>query len=71
MIYTDYAIVAIALYGAWLNARGKRAGFSFWIVSNTYLAIKNFSISEHAQGWLFLAYLALALYGYATWKEKA
>ncbi len=70
MIYLDFAIVLLALYGAWFNARGKRSGFLFWIFTNAYLAGKNFTIHEPAQGTLFIAYLALALYGYFKWKEK-
>ena len=71
MLYFEFGIVLLALWGAYLNAKGDRNGFIFWIFTNSFLAAKNFSIHEYAQGTLFLAYLALALYGYITWHRKA
>jgi len=69
MIYFEIGIVFLALYGALLNAKGDRGGFIYWIFTNTYLALKNTYISEYAQAALFSCYLALALYGYVTWKK--
>jgi len=69
MIYFDLGIVFLALWGAYLNAKGDRSGFIFWIFTNTYLCGKNFAIHEFAQGILFLSYLVLALYGYMYWKK--
>lgn len=69
MIYFDFGIVLLALYGALLNAKGNKNGFIYWIFTNFYLMGKNFSIGEYAQATLFCAYLGLAIYGYLTWKD--
>jgi len=70
MLYFEFGIVLLALFGAFLNARGDRNGFIFWIFTNTYLAGKNLAINEYAQGTLFLAYLGLSLYGYINWHKR-
>ena len=69
MIYFDIGIVLLALYGAFLNSKGNRAGFVYWTFTNCYLTGKNLYIGEYAQAALFGAYLGLAIYGYLTWKD--
>ena len=64
-----WIITAIALIGTWLNAKQKRVGFIFWIASNTGLSTWNFLNEDYAQGFLFLCYWGLAIYGYFSWKK--
>jgi hypothetical protein len=64
MLYFEIGIIFLALFGAFLNARGDRNGFVYWMFTNTYLMVKNIYIGEYAIAVLFLAYLGLAVYGY-------
>jgi nicotinamide riboside transporter PnuC len=70
MFFITWALVAIALRGTWLNAKGKRDGFWFWVVSNTGFAIVNFLLSQYAMSALFTAYLFLAIKGLKTWRKN-
>jgi hypothetical protein len=62
-----WIIVAIALYGTWLNARKNPNGFYFWLASNAYLSIYNLAIGELAMSLLFCTYFILAAYGLYKW----
>lgn len=60
----DYFVVALALFGAYLNASNDPRGFVLWMFTNSYLCIKNLSNDQYAQGLLFAAYFGLSVYGY-------
>ena len=61
-------ITLIALAGAYLNSKGDKRGFYFWLVSNFYLSLYNFMIGESAQACLFLAYLYITVQGLYHWE---
>ena len=67
---TIWIITIIALTGTVLNARQKRSGFLFWIISNAGLSGYNFRIEEYAQSMLFGVYLVLAIYGFINWGKR-
>lgn len=62
-----WACTVIALIGTVLNAKRKRSGFLFWIISNGAFSIWNYKIEQNAQALLFFVYLILAIYGYFNW----
>ena len=63
-----YIITAVALIGAYLNAKGDKRGFYFWIVSNSYLSCYNAYLGEYAQACLFLAYLYITAKVLVEWE---
>ena len=60
-------MTAAAIIGAALNANGKRAGFSVWLVTNAYWTIHNIRIGEWEQAVLYAVYFGLAVWGY--WRK--
>lgn len=63
-------VVAIALVGVFLNARGKWQGFLFWLISNAFWCHHNIIIDEYAQAALFGIFWFLSLYGISQWQRK-
>lgn len=61
---------AVALAGTVLNAEKVRAGFWFWLVSNLFWTVYDFSIGAYAQGALFAVYTVLAIRGLIVWRQK-
>ena len=70
MNWINWIIIAMALYGAYLNAKQNEKGFILWIITNSYLSIHNLMIEEYAQACLFFAYLCICISGYITWRKK-
>ena len=66
----DWVIVIIALLGAFFNAKRMRVGFLLWMISNIGLTTLNFRNGEPAQGFLFLCYLIISMYGYFSWNKN-
>ena len=64
-----WVMSVIALAGTVLNAEKVRAGFGFWLVSNLFWTIYDFSIGAYAKGALFAAYTVLAIRGLIVWKR--
>jgi nicotinamide riboside transporter PnuC len=64
-----WLFTAMALYRTWLNAKGKRDGFWWWIVSDVAFALINFQLEQYALGTLFSIYTFLAIKGLRTWKK--
>lgn len=65
-----WVMSVIALVGTVLNAEKVRAGFWFWLISNLFWAIYDFSIGAYAQSALFAVYTALAIRGLIVWQQK-
>jgi nicotinamide riboside transporter PnuC len=70
MEYVSWFICAIALFGAYLNAKQDVRGFLLWMVSNTYLCLLNLSIGQYSQAALFFAYLCITIQGFYTWRKN-
>jgi len=70
MLILTYIMTAVALAGSILNARKLRIGFVFWIVSNSYLIVRNLFIGEYAQAILFVVNTAIAVYGFIKWTRS-
>jgi len=66
---TGWTIAAMALFGAFLNAKQDARGFLLWMVTNTYFSARNFYIGEYPQAILFLAYLCITVHGFYTWRK--
>ena len=60
----------IALLGTILNAEKNKLGFVFWICSNIYMTIIDFSVGLYAQSALFFVYTLLAVRGIFVWSRK-
>ena len=65
-----WALTAISIIGVILNIKKKRLGFVFWIFANGAWAVVNFKAGIPEQGFLFVVYLALAIYGYFAWADE-
>lgn len=61
---------AACVLGNVLVIRKNRWGFGLWMVCNSVLVWRNATIGENAQAALFAVYLALAAWGFWTWKSK-
>jgi len=61
---------AFAIVGSFLNARQKRVGFLFYIISNIILIFVGFSKVEWYNVALFSVFLAISIYGYVVWGRK-
>ncbi len=70
MILTNWIMVALALYGTWLNAKRNRTGFIYWIITNLWFSGFNAYIGNYPIATLFFTYLILAVYGYRKWGES-
>ena len=67
--WMTWIIVALALAGAVLNAARRVEGFYVWVLTNAWLAVHNYSVGEHAQAALWLAYLVICVAGIARWRR--
>lgn len=65
-----WIVILIGAIGTLLNAKKKRIGFIFWIISNTAIALHNIAIFEYEQATLFFFYLGMAIYGFFYWRDK-
>jgi nicotinamide riboside transporter PnuC len=69
MSILTWIFTGIALYGTWLNAKGQRQGFYWWIITDIAFSVINFQIEQYALSLLFLVYTVLAIKGLITWKK--
>lgn len=60
----------LAITGTFLNAKGKRISFVFWMVTNMVFVAYNLYIQSYQQAALFSVYLGLALFGWISWGKK-
>ena len=65
-----WIIVAIALVGVLLNARGKWQGFLFWLISNAYWCYRNLVINQYAQAFVFVIFWGMSVYGIFCWRKQ-
>lgn len=68
MIHISWILVAIALYGTYLNSEQDRRGFYFWIFSNIGFMMVNLANGQLPQAVLFAAYAILAIRGLWCWR---
>lgn len=66
----NWVVIALALYGAYLNAKQDIRGFIFWTITNVWLTSWNLYIGEYPQAMLFLAYTIITVKGYITWRKN-
>jgi len=66
-----WAITALALVGAILNARLKWQGFVCWIVSNAAMCSKAVWLQDWPQAFLWVVYTGISVVGLVTWLRKA
>ena len=69
MEQVEYLIVALALYGAYLNARREVKGFFYWFAANA-LGVA-FFINKHLYGMavLYAIFAALNVYAIYRWRQ--
>lgn len=66
-----WTLVFFALFGAFVNSHGKYLiSFQIWTFTNLFLSILNFCNKNHAQGFLFFAYLITSIHGWYKTKNK-
>ena len=70
MVIFWWAITAIAMGGAWLNARGRWQGFVLWLVTNTAMGIKALSAGDYAQAALWAMYDVICVVGLWSWRGE-
>ena len=70
MSWISWIFTALSVLGAYLNARGKIAGFYVWIPANIAWIVYDWIIGEPAQSVLFMVYLVICLIGIRTWRRK-
>jgi len=66
---TTYVFALLALVGSVLNARKKRIGFIFWIITNLYWVIHNIICAEYAQAFIYMANTVISIFGLINWKK--
>ena len=62
-------LVIASLIATYLNIKKKRVCFKIWLVTNTLWASYDFWIGAFWQGWLFVTYVGLAIYGIWSWRK--
>lgn len=60
------SLVSITAYMMLIAKR--RICFTLWIISNGFFIIHNFALGEYTYVILWIAYIALSMYGLLTWK---
>jgi len=63
-------IACLSLWGAYLNAGGKKSGFYVWGTANLAWILVDGSRGLWAQAALYTAFLAMNIYGWYKWKNK-
>lgn len=66
-----YILTGLALIGVVLNIKKKIACFYIWLFTNASWAVVDFYKDIPAQGFLFVIYTGLAVYGIVEWKKDA
>jgi len=65
----DTLISITGKYGAWLNAKKRRACFIVWSCCITYWAIRDIHLGLYSQSIFCLISLGINIYGYIKWKN--
>ena len=65
-----WILTAISIAGVILNIKHNRICFILWIISNGFWVIIDFQKKIPAQGFLFLIYFGLAVWGLFAWKKR-
>lgn len=63
----SWFVTALSLWGAYLNLRKNPLGFILWAIADLAWFFYDISIEEYAQGFLFLIFFFLAVWGFLTW----
>jgi len=70
MFSLTWALTLCALYGTYLNAKKKREGFYWWVVTDAAFCAVNWTIDQYALSALFFIYTLLAIKGLREWKKN-
>jgi len=62
-----WMLTGLSLIGIWLNIKKKRFCFVVWTISNTVWCVIDFKVGLPEQGWLFVVYTGLSIYGWFAW----
>lgn len=65
-----WMLTALSLAGTVLVIRKRVTGFYLWAATNIGWVFVDFKADQPAQAVLFIAYLALAIYGIWEWKRN-
>jgi hypothetical protein len=66
----EWGCAALALAGAFLNARQDVAGFYLWAISDAGLIAHNVKIRSYGQATMYLVFLGLCIYGIFYWTPE-
>ena len=64
-----WIITILSIVGVVANIYKKRWGFGVWIFTNSTWAYIDFKHGLPAQGWLFIIYTILAIWGLIKWRK--
>ena len=65
-----WCVTALALFGAWLNARRRWQGFVIWFGTDVAMCARCIVHGDWPQGALWFAYAGLCVVGLWTWRKK-
>lgn len=66
-----WVLAALAIVGAYLNARKLRSGFLFWIASNVgWVFLVDLPGKQYARVLLLAVFTSMSAYGWWNWREK-
>jgi nicotinamide mononucleotide transporter len=68
--YLDSLTTWISLLATWMTARMKLENWLYWIVADAITAYLFAAQGYLISTGLFVAYLVIAIFGYAAWREK-
>lgn len=66
-----WVLTALSITGVVLNIMKSRAGFAIWMVTNLSWSAIDFYKGIPQQGFLFLVYFMLSVWGWFSWKPAA
>lgn len=64
-----YIAAALAIIGAVLNVRRRRAGFAIWSATNLYWVAHNAMIGEWAQVTIYIVNFLISAWGFLQWGQ--
>lgn len=59
----------LSIIGVILNIHKRKECFIIWLITNIAWAVYDFKIGAWEQGWLFIVYAVLAMWGLWKWRS--
>jgi len=65
-----WAVTGLSLIGVVLNIKKKRLCFIVWTITNLAWCVIDFRSGLPEQGWLFVGYTVLSVWGWFKWGKN-